>query len=62
VLAEVGLPALSLNKANRGLAYELWEVLQLLPFHDRAEVRVCDSIFINVCLLLESCVSAASLS
>eukprot|EP00882_Tetradesmus_deserticola_P024929 GHRQ01027297.1.p1 GENE.GHRQ01027297.1~~GHRQ01027297.1.p1 ORF type:complete len:443 (+),score=191.01 GHRQ01027297.1:63-1331(+) len=38
VLAEVGLPALSVNQANRALAYELWEVLELLPFHDRAEV------------------------
>uniref|UniRef100_A0A383V3G1 Uncharacterized protein n=1 Tax=Tetradesmus obliquus TaxID=3088 RepID=A0A383V3G1_TETOB len=38
VLAEVALPALSLSQANRGLAHELWAVMQLLPFHDRAEV------------------------
>jgi glucan phosphoethanolaminetransferase (alkaline phosphatase superfamily) len=29
---------LGVGKANMSLAYELWEVLELLPFHDRAEV------------------------
>ncbi|KAF8061139.1 THO2 [Scenedesmus sp. PABB004] len=38
VLAEAALPALSLHSANRGLAGELWDVLELLPFADRAEV------------------------
>jgi hypothetical protein len=41
--------------ANRSLAYELWEVLELLPFHDRAEV-ICYFLvtFCYVMLCLES--------
>lgn len=39
VLAENVFPALCISYSNRALSQEVWEVLELMSFADRAEVK-----------------------